>query len=187
MKLWTVQHIGAWEAARNRGYLTGSEEHAYQFDEDDGRMWSRAYEWLREQMRLRLPGYSGELPIWAFDEKPDLRCQWRHDREHVLLKIDVPRQRLVLTDYDKWHGVLNGWYLEAAHELSETGEDDRPERTPDEIRASWVEVFNIGRETALERHWWGDRSTVQACVDRVYLDEVKKVRSLVRPPLKKAA
>jgi hypothetical protein len=87
-----------------------------------------AYDWLCEQMQSRglarpcAPGMPDSYPIWAFYQwagpercKPDLRNQaykgQTTDERQVLLTLRIPREYLLLSDFDAWHVPLNYAYL----------------------------------------------------------------------------
>ena len=73
-----------------------------------------AYDWMRWQMHLHLDGYDGGLPmwVWARTRRRDLvntvRTTARNSPGSVLVTLQIPRRRLLLTDYLYWHDVLNG-------------------------------------------------------------------------------
>lgn len=63
-----------------------------------------------EQMGGRIPAYSGGLPIWFwFSPKPDLRHRAHLPRgeQAVRLELELPRETVLLSDFDTWHCVLN--------------------------------------------------------------------------------
>jgi len=67
LKLWTIQRKEAWDVLRGTGFLCADGPRA-------PRNLLPAYRWMAEQMKKRLPGCSGRLPIWAWHRpRPDLR------------------------------------------------------------------------------------------------------------------
>ena len=53
-------------------------------------------------------------PIWVWVRpKPDLRQAGylQRGRKGVLLELEIDSHRILLSDFDAWHCVLNHWYL----------------------------------------------------------------------------
>ncbi|MBK6351506.1 MAG: DUF3841 domain-containing protein [Steroidobacteraceae bacterium] len=113
--------------------------------------WTRAYQWMSGEMRARLgqPANAWQSPIWVW-------CQWRgatraqpdlRARGHlptgtcgVRIELDLDDARLLLSDFELWHYVLNGWYLPTS--LADEGPfNARPDRR--RIAASWKRVFDL--------------------------------------------
>lgn len=65
-------------------------------------------------MHLHLADYGGDFPmwVWARTRRRDLvntvKSAARHSPGSVLVTLRIPRARLLLTDYVRWHDVLNG-------------------------------------------------------------------------------
>lgn len=166
MRLYTYQTPEVWEQAKQRGYLTGGGgDHLV----EDRR---RPYDWMRAQMANRLEHFSGEYPVWAWPKRPDLREGGHANRGTplVLLTLEIPPARLVTSDFEAWHYVLNNWYLLTDEVDAQLREVNRP--TQEEIEGSWTQIFN---PDALSSYVSG-RDLLQACVDRVYVKEVLAIR-----------
>lgn len=171
MRLYTIQLLSVWRRAQSAGYLVGGS--GSQVDEGFG--WREAYDWMRKQMWKRIAGFSGDYPVWAWVARPDLR---RHDHvgvgvKGVLLTVEVPKKRVLLSNFEAWHYVLNRGYLPL------DGERERLARRWDEVSnaervrrvRSWERIFtpNLIRDQVAQRR-------LQACIDRVYTNEVIDVR-----------
>jgi hypothetical protein len=148
----------------------------------------RAYGWLVDQMHAQgiKPNLAhAKFPIWAYyqwagiDEPiPDLSSEslrgYADKGTQVLLTLDVDASRVLLSDYDAWHWVLNIWYM-GSEEESEDFErrceaagvkyrSEWPLSDPDlhaEMIASWQGIFNQER-SAIALQESPDRSTIQA-------------------------
>ena len=70
----------------------------------------------------------------------------------VLLSIDVPDNRVLLSDFDMWHVILNDGYLPLY------GKDDIEDPSEDEKLKSWENVFCVDIET----DWWNAPKSTQA-------------------------
>lgn len=132
-----------------------------------------AYGWMMEQMVKRLPDFSGYYPIWAWPKRPDLRSYGQDFSQgsHVLLTLEVPEDRVLLSDFNGWHFILNGRFLA----LTEMEDEEREKLPPtsEEIRQSWEYIFDPEKMTP-----WVSTGKRQACVDQVYLHEVVEVRPI---------
>lgn len=164
IRLHTIQTEAAWRAAQERGYLVGDPHHAEPF-------FLNAYGWMRFQMAERLDAYSGDYPVWAWLKRPNMR-QWSYEREpSVMVVAEVPRGRMLLSDFDAWHSVLNHWWISINEE-----EDERFEAEKMPVEDTWHRVFDIvGGEPGTDRRWNGSKDWLQACVDRIYVREVVRV------------
>lgn len=105
VRVYTYQETEALERIEALGYLTGPTE-----DEVD-RFFKPAYDWMREQMATRVPDYSGEYPVWAWLKRPSAKNKERRYRgtenHKVRIIAQVPKKRILLSDYDRWHMPLN--------------------------------------------------------------------------------
>jgi hypothetical protein len=72
----------------------------------------RAYAWMGEQYAARVkPLWKGKALVWAwYKPKPDMRKGMWKDiaRPAVLMTLQVDPKRLLVSDFDEWHMVLNG-------------------------------------------------------------------------------
>jgi hypothetical protein len=85
----------------------------------------------------------------------------------VLLTLDVAPERVLISDYEGWHFVLNRSYLG----LDEVDFDNNESASNEAIMLSWERIFGPFPL------WWEFPNTdLQACVDQVFLPEVKGVR-----------
>lgn len=113
MQLWTFQSIDAYRVLQKDGRLICD---ITQSNFADLPEFVRAYNWMAEQMALRIPKpEDATYPIWAWkrwgghEKCPDIRItdfKYRNTDE-VLLTLDVPDSLVLLSDFDLWHNVLN--------------------------------------------------------------------------------
>lgn len=64
-------------------------------------------------MSKRIPTYGGRYPVWLWPATSPKT--WRSildlaGRGDVVLVVDVPADRVLISDFDEWHAVLNGWH-----------------------------------------------------------------------------
>lgn len=156
MILWTIQELAAWEKLQRDGLLRS-----------DGRRIPRycryAYQWMADQMRLRLHAPHGRFPLWGWYRwqgkehiKPDLRTSGylTKDTSGVRIEFAIPESKVLLSDVDVLHCVLNGWFLslcekedkDFTEELERAGIQQRwPYSEPfnSQVISSWQHIFNL--------------------------------------------
>ncbi|MBI1363490.1 MAG: DUF3841 domain-containing protein [Proteobacteria bacterium] len=187
MRLYSIQARAAWDAAQVRGYLSGS--HTFQnFDDWPG--FERGYAFMRDHMAARMNGFSGDFPVWAWTVDPrtrgpiEVNSYGDHVGGYVLLTIEVPDDRVLLSSLDAFHAVLNGWYLSLTEVEDDAVHADKREPSDAEKRASWLRIFDLRPQSEDEIAWRGayDETDIQACIDRVYLHEIVQVEEVVFTP-----
>ena len=187
MILWTIQDMAAWERLQQRGLLRG-----------DGRRvpvyYRHAYRWMAEQMRLRLPPPHARFPLWGWWRwrgikqcKPDLRASGHLVKgvPGVRIEFELPEDRVVLSDFEAWHCVLNCCFLSLREqeeeiftkELERTGMQQRwpyPEPVRSQVVSSWQRIFDL---EAGDPEWWGPLSkrSVQATFWELALSQIRRV------------
>lgn len=143
MKLWTVQAPEAWSIIERFGTFTARWD---RIDQD----FLAAYQWMAAQMERRGIALNGHAPVWAWRsynpphrDRPDLRRAGHAPRgaQSVLIELDLPDALALVSDFDAWHAVLNGWFLSLS-EAEET-EHERAKRSQDMIVQSWERIFDL--------------------------------------------
>jgi hypothetical protein len=132
----------------------------------------QAYDWLCRETKRFLPGATGCYPVWAYARisRADLRTLVSCDEaaeQSLLLTCRIPRERVVLSDYEAWHHVLGGWLLSPDYDSGATTTAaeywwDRveaalgaeafkqamrtwrwPQPYQDELELSWRRIFDV--------------------------------------------
>lgn len=117
MLIWSILTPEAWHELNRKGYVRADRRHADEY-------FIASYDWMADQMerRLKTPRPSkSAMPIWAWfqwygnkRQKPDLRSlrHWHPKGERaVRVGFRVDDDRVLLSDFELWHYVLNYWYL----------------------------------------------------------------------------
>jgi hypothetical protein len=175
------------DQALENGTVSGSAEYVDEY-------FAPHYRWMMDQMAQRIPGYDGQVPVWAWHSpKPDLRWtvyrSW--SRPALLVEWCAPAGSVLLSDLDLWHAVLNRFYLSPGRKGQdawerrvhrETGRtsttyEDLPPHLQAEMRESWQQIFEY-ESLALDPDWWGAERWIQAVVPEMRLDQVILVREL---------
>ncbi|RYD68580.1 MAG: DUF3841 domain-containing protein [Verrucomicrobiaceae bacterium] len=185
VRVYSFQSVGAHEAAQARGYWTGDLEYVEDdFDRQHGCGWKFQYDWMRDQMRFRVPSYSGDYPVWAYLRRPNMRQTPVFQSPTVKLVADVPRQRMLISDYDRWHTCLNNGYCADTEEEDEAVDRLRAEkgfgRTARDAMSlkSWERIFDLSDISDPAKLAWmgGQPNDLQACIDRIYPEEIVSIR-----------
>lgn len=160
---WTIQAIDKWRHVQERGMLQGDESY---IDED----FLDAYKWMIAQMKQQLPNYIGEVPIWLWTKRPDLRSSGYLEKgqKGVLLQVELDPKNVLLSDFQAWHLVLNNHYM------SLTDYEDKEVFTDEEIQKSWALIFEL--EQLKESEMWGEPLHLQGVTGTIKLNQIKSVK-----------
>lgn len=164
--VWTIQTALQWELLQRHGILSC-----------DGRRIARemrpVYSWMMKQLRTRIPGSRGQYPIWVWAKpRPDLRWSGHlpPGTRGIRLECYLPRRRVLLSDFDRWHIVLNGQYLA----MNEQDWNKHKNSSPRTVKKSWKRIFDLSQRRATT--WNGPLTHIQGVVESITLDEVVSVR-----------
>ncbi len=157
IKVWSIIPVAAYEQLEKKGWLGG----------DGRRVWKhfrRPYLWMIEQMRNRLgPSPTGsDYPVWVWHQwtlkqpKPDLRSSGHLNPgvRGYRLELLIPKAKVLLSDFNSWHDVLNNVYCGSETENEQWEADVERARLdaydnvlPVEFdqrrRDSWEKIFEI--------------------------------------------
>ena len=186
MKLWTIQQIVVYEELQKTGVFRCVPEKIPEPSFAD------YYGWLIEHLKEKeLPPEGVTLPVWAWyrfnqkEKKPDLRhsCYGSRGEKMVCLEIEIPDEKVLLSDFDLWHFVLNNHYLDNCFYPDYDDEDYEktqkwfesisPEMQKIEKEKSWEQIFNI---EPFENDWIIRGKYVQAIFWELTIDQIKKVQ-----------
>jgi hypothetical protein len=191
VRVYTRQDPRAWEEAKARGYLTGS--HGFEEDNSNFELFHYPYEWMRQQMASRIPDFSGDLPVWSWVKRQNER-KWVTTWDKAERKTApifpriiamVPRKRILLSCYELWHACLNNWNISSSTEDEEAFDKKWPRHKNHGVDAayqqyvepSWQLIFDLaGKRSPYQIENWGQPVVIQACIDRVYTNEIVSVR-----------
>lgn len=173
VRVYTYQSHDSWNAALVNGHLSGE---GAPVDKDWKDIAAGPYQWMRRQMASRITDFSGDLPVWCWLKRRNPRqADWTAGT--VRITAMVPRGRMLISDYELWHMPLN-------HGPIVDNEDEYDKwdwKNPDgkeAIEATWSEIFRITDRTERDPKWIGRPDLLQACVDRIRLDEIVDVRHM---------
>ena len=202
MILWTMQPLHVYEMIQHTGI--------YRCDPARSTMmrmeFTEQYDWLVVKMAERIgpPPEGVKYPVWAWYKqngkrhKPDLRSErWGYGRggeAYTCLEINIPDDKVLLSDFDAWHGPLNSGLL------SDTEEEDAEQETyynslTDEQKKvyrykNWERIFDID---PFENDWTRRGDWVQATFWELKREQIRDVRffttgkSKLKEPLRRVS
>lgn len=156
MRLWTIQPPEVLEIINETGrFICDKSKSTYGDDEK----FQNAYKWMIGKMfdyNITFP-IDVELPIWAWciwnwkNKKPDFRMigLGKPGVKYVCIELEIPYNEVLLSDFDRWHDVLNNRYCNSGstEEDWENEENlfDSLSPTLKEVLKiiSWNNIFNI--------------------------------------------
>lgn len=114
MQCWSIRTLEELAILQSGKSLT---THSDKIDPD----YKTAYQWMSQQLAQRIepppPGVRYPLWVWRYchsrtKPKPDLRYSGldRRGSKRVLLTLNIPEDKVLLSDFDGWHCVLNECY-----------------------------------------------------------------------------
>lgn len=192
LQLWSIQTVGAYQELRRTGVLSVSGDHI-------DPSFARAYRWMGSELERRVakpPGFTGSYPVWAWFQydglhrkKPRLRDAGLLEpgSKGVLLDLIVEPELVLLSDFQKWHAVLNEDYLpidscdQDAFDDWVSSADDSEEMkrlVRDRVEASWSRIFDV--EARASDCWEGpEKREIQAVLWQIEATMVSSVEGFV--------
>ena len=147
-----------YEKILNSGYIEGDKcEYMFQ----------KKYDWLMNQMEKRIPGYKKENGlVFLWTKKPDLRTTGHLNKgeEGVLITVDLPESRVLLSNFIAWHCVLNN--IKA--ELYENEKIDKFK--------SWERIFDLKLCSSEASSYFAYDDKVQGCTSKISIKNIKSIR-----------
>ena len=183
MFLLTMQPIAVWEDLQRTAIYRADEAKMEMLPD-----FKRAYIWVVRQMEDRI-GHRPDgvtWPVWAWYKHCNrtgrlaLRRQenWEYE-PMVCIEVDIPDSQVLLSDFDRWHFVLNNWTC-AETEAEDTYFEEMIARVSKEEgqrikEATWPRVFDLTTPTDVS--WRGPIDSIQATFWELRLEQVLSVRN----------
>ena len=150
-------------------------------DKMDKEIFSRSYEWMRTQMGKRLVNYSGEFPLWGWIEQPgDKSIQKSYGKNQVKITALVDRSRVLLSDFEFFHCVLNDYYITNSYEEEALQDSGKFIPTQEQKEERWETIFDLTPPSEEVREFvWGqpyNGRDIQACIDGLLLSEIESIK-----------
>lgn len=184
VKLWTMQTRDVWESLQRTGVYRTDTALCWMAEE-----LPHAYSWLAREMTKRVgpPPQGVDYPVWAWymqngrHKKPDLRSErWGYgpgDEDYCCIELEIAPQRVLLSDFDVWHSVLNNGLISDTEEEDVALEAFHASLADAEKTAykekNWERVFDI---SPLNNNWTTRGEWVQATFWELRHEDVRAVR-----------
>lgn len=185
MILWTIQTLDWYEALCEAGVMVSQ----WEFVDSD---WVDAYRWMSTEMTKRIGSHrDSPPPIWAWYQykgdrpRPDLRCCCHLPRgtKGVRIEFQTNAKSVLLSDFQKWHAILNVTYLADTEEESDrwsiVAKSLSPREKQSEIRKTWARVFDT--DVAKQDDYWTgpEGPQIQACLWELKSSDVAHVTHFI--------
>ena len=132
MLLWTVQPESALEEIEQNGVFRCDAAQSFNLTKKDSL--KIPYEWMIRQMQKRI-GHAPagvSYPVWAwhtweFERQcpdTDSAAFLKRTEDKVLFTLDIPKNAVLLSDFDAWQFVLNDSYVSSASTEEEWNAQD---------------------------------------------------------------
>lgn len=169
MRLWTFQPPTVLEDLRNGCSFCCNPLLSEQIQ--DFPDFRRSYDWMVKSMEARLTASQRpagvSYPVWAWyvsydaHRRPDRRFRmFNNCREQSLIEIEVSEDRVLLSDFDDWHCVLNNFPIlpESFYENEESngrGPYDLVDAmTREEVETTWESIFDVQGKAFIQACLW---------------------------------
>lgn len=183
MTLWTIQPACVYRDILRCGQYVCDPDKAAISD------FLPAYDWLAAEMTAQIgpPPEGVSHPVWAWyrqnakRRRPDLRrARWTSGaagEKMVCMEIEVPDDRVVLSDFDAWSLILNNALISRSEEEDSRLEAGYGRLSPDERikmkQENWKRVFDI---SPWETDWIRRGAWVQATFWVLTREMIRDVR-----------
>lgn len=170
MIVYTVQRLEAYKQLREKGFLEGQEDFVWKEFLDP-------YNWMKQQMMKRMPGYMGEnYPIWLWRRRVSRyeKALFPTGTRGVILTLEIPNDIILWSDFESWHFVLSNTPITDSEE--EWEEYLRNEQTYPVVE-TWEKIFDFEYLRHGDKEWHGefDEEWIQGVTPRITTEQVKKV------------
>ena len=194
MKLVTFQTISALKELINSGYLECKEDYI------NTEKFGHVYEWIYEKMNEQLENKNNlKYPLWAWVKFKNNVCPPKHKRnslrDDVIVKIIFEKNKddIFITDYRRYSFILNNLFIPSNldERLWFENKLEKNKISIEELKAyvrkdrykthrQDKEYLELCRE--IRKSWdkciTTDSDVLQACVWRIYLEEVVSIEIL---------
>lgn len=155
-------------------------------DEDNDNRFTRAYQWLIKQMEDNIGPRPSKVkvPVWAwyrwgYKHQPPNFSSESNNAITVCMKLKIPDEQVLLSDFDLWHMVLGRSYIGNATSQTEFDKEEKwfdslSKNEAEEImKKSWQKIFDITPNR--DNLWTMNGGYVQGCFWKLKKEYICKV------------
>ena len=184
MRLWTIQPIVAVSILESKGVFRCDTKLSVNYED-----FSESYLWLVSEMDKRNIYHPDHvtLPLWAWHtrafnhKKPDFRTigLGNTGERYACVEFEIDDNAVLLSDYNKWHYVLNNMWLDNSENEEEWDRlqnwyDTRTQKEKERIKIeSWQRIFDV---TPKQTEWTVNGEYVQATFWELRKNMVKDIK-----------
>lgn len=165
--VYTVQPEFLYKKMREQGFLEGNKDFI---------MFPEAYDWMVNQLNKHLI-HCEKYPIWLWKRKPNRNEKDLTPRGQrwVILKLDIPEDKILWSSFDEWHVVLNNSPI--VYDETEWEYFKKKGFPKDEVEKTWSRLFDPEWLKNRPSDWNGDYNEhwLQGVTPRITMDQIKKV------------
>ena len=162
VRLWTIRSKKKFKSDKKWGFVFNSVLRV-------NAHFATPYHWLSKQMRKRIGPPTRRViatPVWAWMEKPDIRRERHQCRPvtQVRIEFEMPRDQILISDFDKWHMPLNTSYAGRDYcrfwkeleekKLYQIPHEQKPWKYRLKIEKSWENIFKVARGGTRQVTMW---------------------------------
>ena len=169
MILWTIQPKLVLEALERHGQYRADGRYSVLLGTKGKNYFRQSYRWMINQMILHGIQKDHHYPIWAW-YRYNLGRTWAptlaqsrvmcNDDPEYRIKFDAPKELVLLSGFESWHGVLNRFYVGSAVNAEHWWEN-QDEKTMIE---SWPNIFRVNPHTCTSPYSKGKPVQIQGCL-----------------------
>lgn len=170
MKLWSIQNEAAYELLLlNKTFQCDVNKSELASE----KCFKNAYNWMKNEMMDILDIQTEVYPIWAW-YKYENKCKRPNLRKSgyalkgtkcVCLELEIPDSKVVLSDFDLWHYVLNDCYFSQNNNDDIWFENLSSEEQLLAKEKSWKKIFDVI-----------DSSYIQATLFELRIEDIKNIK-----------
>lgn len=192
MVLWTIQPVCVLDELEQYGVYRARADRIDMLE-----YWGPSYLWLCNFLKQKDTGPEDvQYPVWAWHtfcgkrKKPDLRynCYGHSGEELVCIEFDIPEDKVLLSDFELWHFVLNNWWLDVGMFEPDYTEEDydinhkkfaalSQQEQDEEKERSWLNIFDV--DTVVDNDFIRRGVDIQAIFWELRMEWIKKVQYFI--------
>jgi len=160
MRLFTIQPEAVIQEIDEKNYFICDPEKSELIQECE---FENSYKWLSKIMNSSIPKSNEEItyPIWAWHTyrgkpyKIDRRTSYYKNltKNDYILEVEIPDKEVLLSDFDKWHYVLNDIGI-PENEDDEESFEYYFNLTGNLKEESWKRIFKVEKSRYIQANFW---------------------------------
>ena len=166
---YTNHTIEAYKKLEKEGFLSGNES----FVTED---FPSSYQWMKKQISERIEN-TESFPIWLWTKKPDLNDEGHFVKgtNAVCLTLEIPDNKVLLSDFNAWHCILNDWFCSLTEEEDDLFEEGKLNISKEQ---SWERIFDLKLLQNSEM-WMTEHQIIQGVTPFIKKEQVLNIEYFI--------